>query len=276
MIRLIQSEWGRMWKRKIVWFLYLMIPVAVLAALKFSNQNNLNVSKQSPEFTVANNFQVTALHEMVIIFFNLFLLFLVVQTLCEEHRSGQLRMILLRSYTKGQVLCAKFLNVLLMLFAALLLFFVLSGGVGYCLLEHQSEVYLFYMDQPVSPEHAFFYTCVFYFYNFCCLATLCSVFMLIALYSPRVSVAMGMGIGFILLSLFYDTALNMLSSQPFSGRWVKFISYFSLTKVEIEGVHLMTANFASGSFLFVIVFIVYFGLFGGITYRRFVIGDYEN
>lgn len=263
-----------MFSRKLIWLLYLAIPLSAFGALQYHLKRNHEVGITSPEYSSVYTFPVNALHEMLPFFFNLFLLVLIVLSVTEEYRGGELRLILIRQYSKAEVFFAKLGAVWLLLLAGLLLFYLSSQIIGWLALTKVNAIYLFYHQETFSVSEVFFYIIKFYLLTLVTLSVLIFVFFWIAIISPRVTVAMGLGIGYLFLSITFDIIMGIIQTHVNSPNLlVLFLMNFTITRVEFQGIHLMLANPFNFMF-FSLVLAVYLLLFGMLSFFYFTKKDY--
>lgn len=274
MIRLLISECERLLSRKLIWLLYLAIPLSAFGALQYNLKRNHEVRITSPEYSSVYTFPVNALHEMLPLFVNLFLLVLIVLSVTEEYRGGELRLILIRLYSKAEVFFAKLGAILLLLLAGLLLFYLSSQIIGWLALSKVDAIYLFYHQEIFSVSEVFFYTIQFYLLAFVTLTVLSFVFLWIAIISPRVTVAMGLGIGYLLVSIIFDNIMGSIQAHVNSPDLLAlFLMNLTITRVEYQGIHLMLAH-PSMFMFFSLVLAVHLLLFGVLSFFHFARKDY--
>ena len=150
MIRLFQAEWKRLWKRKLLWAIVGVLPVAAFAAALYYEGANGEVSPEVPQYAVVGNFPVLAMAEMLLTLFNLILMALVATLWTEEIRSGQLRLVLLRAQTFSLIWWSKVGVLLGTVVLLLMIFFGFSYLAGYWILPHEDTYPLFYRAEPVD------------------------------------------------------------------------------------------------------------------------------
>ncbi len=127
---LVAVEWQRLWKRKIPWLMMLMIPVLVYISALFCQKQNQAFTPDLPQYTVAGNFPVLGLSEMLMTAFNLVAMIMAVMMVTEEYRSGALRMVFIRTKSFQQLMFAKFFVMVVFLFLYLLSYFLICYGIG--------------------------------------------------------------------------------------------------------------------------------------------------
>ncbi|MEK1829883.1 hypothetical protein AAAC51_14650 [Priestia megaterium] len=70
MKELLVAEWERLWKRKVAWLTFLLVPVVLLAAASYLQKENGALTVDLPQYTFAGNFPVLSLAEMLFTVFN--------------------------------------------------------------------------------------------------------------------------------------------------------------------------------------------------------------
>ncbi len=235
MIRLLQAEWKRLWKRKLLWGIVGGLPVAAFAAATYYEGANQGGSSAEPQYAVVGNFPVLAMAEMLLTLFNLILMALVATLWTEEIRSGQLRMVLLRVRTFSQLWWAK-VGVLLGTVALLMLIFLgFSYLAGYWLLPHTDTYPLFFRAEPVGSWEGFGYNLQYYGLSFLTLVAFAGFLLLTASLCRTVTGTLGAGMAFLLLSFFYPELAGYFRPW-FSEEQFFQLFYSSLPMIQWEGI----------------------------------------
>ena len=146
MSKLIASEWERLWKRKVTWLMFAAIPVMVYAAAKYCLHQNNTVTPDLPQYSVMGNFPVLGLAEMLMTAFNLVVLVLAALVVTDEHRSGQLRMVLIRTHSFRQIILAKFFVVVRFIFLYLVAYFISCYGLGMRCFQTLKHIHNFFIQ----------------------------------------------------------------------------------------------------------------------------------
>lgn len=235
---LFLSEWERMWKRKITWLFLIAMPVVVAATAKYYAGHNRGISPASAEYTWAGNFPVMALIEQLIVVFNVMSLILLTLSVTEEYRSGQIRMVMLRSFTAGQLLRAKWLAHMAVMALYFTVYLLLSVAAGLLFFEPHEHIQLFYHDHTVPLKGMIGYTLLYYGLAFLSVLAIGSVFMAASVISRTTTGAVGLGLGFLLCSLgfplIYELA-NRVGGLGLPG----MLKYLSLTEIQYSGIAVM-------------------------------------
>lgn len=74
------SEWERLWSRRILWLLYIAIPLISWLSARYYASHNAEVPETSPEYTVVGNYPVMGLAEQLMTTFNVFIIMVIVMT----------------------------------------------------------------------------------------------------------------------------------------------------------------------------------------------------
>lgn len=260
MKRLIQSEWERLWRRKTTWLLFMSIPVILIAAASFLRSQNKIVSDDLPHYTVAWNFPILGLSEMLITAFQAIVLIIVVLMVTEEDRTGQIRMILIRSYSYTEIMIAKFIVASLTIFLYFVVYLLISQLLGMILFANVKQFPLFYHQQLVNAFDGLIYNFKFYGIAFITALAILSVMFFIATISRTTTSAIGVGIGFILLSLVYPIILQFFHNLLDETLYAK-LHFISIPMIQYEGITLMLAEnpyFVSWNFFVISSYILLF------------------
>ncbi len=260
MKRLIQCEWERLWRRKTTWLLFMSIPVILIAAASFLRSQNKIVSDDLPQYTVAWNFPILGLSEMLITAFQAIVLIIVVLMVTEEYRTGQIRMILIRSYCYTEIMIAKFIVASLTIFLYFVVYLLISQLLGMILFANVKQFPLFYHQQLVNAFDGLIYNFKFYGIAFITALAILSVMFFIATISRTTTSAIGVGIGFILLSLVYPIILQFFHNLLDETLYAK-LHFISIPMIQYEGITLMLAEkpyFVSWNFFVISSYILLF------------------
>ncbi|MNI12613.1 ABC-2 family transporter protein [compost metagenome] len=238
---LLQSEMERLWKRKLVWMFFLAIPFIILATAKYYISTNLLTPLNSPEHVSSQNFPVMALIEQLIVVFNIISLIMLTLSFTEEYRSGQLRMVMLRAFTFGQLFTAKYLAyviTIVLYFAAYLGTAVVMGQLFF---GSEHSVRLFYHETPASGAEVLIYSLQ--YYGAALLTTLAtgSVCAFIAVNCSTSTASIGVGMGFLLLSMGYPTIFTV-ANKVLRLQLPDQLELLSITQIQYKGVALMLSD----------------------------------
>lgn len=244
MNKLVASEWERLWKRKVIWLLFAAIPIMVYAAAKYCLHQNTTVTPDLPQYTVMGNFPVLGLAEMLMTAFNLIVLVIATMVVTDEYRSGQLRMVLIRTYSFRQIIFAKFFVVVSFIFLYLAAYFIMCYGVGSIVFSNPDTYPQFYSQSDVTVGEGFFYNLKFYGLAFLTLVAMSSVLFFIAIMSHTTTTTLGIGIGFLFISIAYPTVIGLVG-QLVSNEIVLKLYFTSIPMVQWQGLTFMLAKSSS-------------------------------
>jgi ABC-2 type transport system permease protein len=239
--RLCAAEWERLWCRKLTWLIFAAIPVLLVFAGRYYVKQNATLPTTSPEYTVVANFPVMSLSEHLMTVFNLIVVVLLVVMVTEEYRSGQLRMVMQRAISFGQLFWAKWLVLLAAVCVFVGVYFVGSHVVGFVLFDNPPTSALFYHDGMVSGGEAFSYNIRYYMLAAASLVAISSVMLFIAVIAQTVTTAVGGGLAFLLVSFGYPFLVHMFGQglqPPLLVKW----QFLSLTQIQYEGIAVMLAE----------------------------------
>lgn len=241
MKRLLRSEWERLWKRKTTWLLFLSIPIILIASAKYLSMQNEAVSPILAQYTVAWNFPILSLSEMLITAFQGIILILVVFSVTDEYRTGQIRMVLIRSYSFTEIMIAKFLVSIGAILLFFMTYFILSYLLGMVIFPTPEEFPLFYHDGLATAFEGLIYNLKFYGIAIATAITMISIMFFIAVVSRTTTTAIGTGIGFLLLSFTYPNVLPYFQPILSEALYMKLF-FTSIPMIQWQGITLMLAE----------------------------------
>ncbi|WP_169713628.1 ABC transporter permease [Paludifilum halophilum] len=213
------------------------IPLLLYGSVRYLAKNNVTVPKENPEYAVVDNFPVLGLAEMLVTAFNGLLVLWLVLSVTQEYRTGQLRMVMLRSYSAVSIFAAKWVAAVATLLLYLGCYLGVSYLVGTWMLPNTDTVPLFFHGERVSGWEAFLYNLQFYGLAALTLVVTSAVIMGIAVASPTTTTAVGVSLVFLLTSIAYSYVLHRW--QPsLDPRW----SFLSLTEIQYQGITRMLAE----------------------------------
>lgn len=262
MKKVIQSEWQRLWSQKVSWLCLLSIPFLLTLSAKISLAHNSEVPKHYSDFTYANNFPVISLSEHLIITLNMIVLLLVVLTFSHEYHSGQMRLILQRTFSFTQIVFAKWIAILLYLTTFLVVYFLCSYLFGFFQFEYKSSLTLMMHNNSSSHQFAFLYNLMYFLLALCTLTTMASVLITLSLLSKSTTGATALCVGFIFISFIYPYIIQLFEGSPFL--WMMF--YSSLVMMQYEGIAIILAGNAWLKFLLLSIILGYLLISNLITF----------
>ncbi|WP_433946682.1 ABC transporter permease [Paenibacillus sp. SN-8-1] len=241
MRNLLLSEMERLWKRKLTWVFFLAIPLIIFATAKYYMSTNLLTPVNSPEHVSSQNFPVMALIEQLIVVFNIISLIMLTLSFTEEYRSGQLRMVMLRAFTFGQLFTAKYLAYVI----TIVLYFVAYLGnavvMGQLFFGSEPSVRLFYHETSASGAELLIYSLQYYGTALLTTLAMGSVFTFIAVICSTSTASIGVGKGFLLLSMGYPTIYSV-ANKVLKLQLPDQLELLSITQIQYKGVALMLSD----------------------------------
>ncbi len=258
MNRLIASEWERLWQRKTTWLMFLSIPLILLAAANYLLKQNEGLSPTVAHYTVAWNFPIMALSEMLVTAVPAVILVIVTFIVTDEYQEGSVRMVLIRAYSNLEVIYAKYFISLAAVALFFFAYFLMSYAIGSIFFPKPRELMLFYHQGLWTPYDAFIYNLKFYGIAIITSIALVSTFFFIACVARTTTAALGAGIGFLLLSFAYPNVLsyfvNIIGESVFTKLFftsITMIQWQGITYMLAENPHMVTWNIAIiSSYLF--------------------------
>ncbi|GAA0315706.1 ABC transporter permease [Oceanobacillus sp. FSL W7-1281] len=238
---ILSSEWNRLWKRKTTWLAFLSIPLLLVAAASYLSTQNASLTPDVAQYTVAWNFPVLGLSEMLFTAFQGVVLLLISLSVTEEYQSGQLRMVLIRSYSFSKVMTAKYMVIIGAMFLFFVLYFICSHVIGLFFFEKPDEYMQFYYSSPVSVAEGIRYNAAFYGLGFLTMIVMITVFFLLAIISRTTTTAIGAGVGFLLLSFTYPQILNFFQELINESTYM-LLFFTSIPMIQWEGLTIMLSE----------------------------------
>lgn len=125
MKQLFLSEWKRQWSKLTTWIC--VIAIMLYVTTSFCMKMNGKIPRGTEKPINAGNFSVYAIIEKLLDSvnlsgFNAVIIMFVVLCISEEYITGQLRMVIIRSYTASKIFIAKVLVILSTIFVLLLFY----------------------------------------------------------------------------------------------------------------------------------------------------------
>lgn len=239
--RVFAAEWERLWKRRGLRWMACSAPLLALISAKYLLLQNASLRPGLPEYATAGNVPILALAEMLITAFSGMMLVLVGLSVTEEYRSGQLRMGMLRAVSLGRIMAAKWLVSLLYVWIQLGAYFLCSAAIGLIGFPKPEKYPLFYAAGTVGYAQGLVYDLGYYALAALALAVLLTVIFWIASIARSATAALGLGIGFLLLSYALPMALSYFRPWFEAEAYIR-IYFLSLLMIEWEGLAAMLAN----------------------------------
>lgn len=264
MKQLIYSEFERLWKQKWFWLMVLCTPVlAYGTGLYF-----LRIMKYPVEI-LSRDFIVIGLRENLFLFCNIPVAALAAAVYTEEFRSGRLRLLFMRRFTRGQIFWSKLL-VLNTSILFLLLAFAVSSQVIVEIWKYSyglNDVSLSGFQRLKMLEY--------YGWAFASLLAISSLYCFVAMYSKSVTYAIGICMVYNLGALLFDPLYLKLASFVSHAPYLYNITTFMMIPyMQHTGLNKSLIGSLSVDGAIVTVVSLYLILFTWGAYRRFVADDY--
>ncbi|KNF09390.1 ABC-2 family transporter protein [Gottschalkia purinilytica] len=237
------SEFERLWTKKNTWLIFISIPLVLYASAKYYLSHNVLVTTTSPEFTSFANFPIAAMQEQLITFFNLAVILLLVLSVTEEYRTGQIRMIMIRQISFSKLFFAKFITVIITIFLLITAYYFFSIPIGYLLMPKLEKVSIFYHNELFATLSSFIYGVKYYLLSFLTLIAMASTIMFISTVSQTVTTGVGLSIGFLLSSIIYPQILLMFFGKLTMK--VAKLQFLSLTHIQHMGIAISLGEYPS-------------------------------
>ncbi|MGQ3477109.1 ABC transporter permease [Paenibacillus sp. TY11] len=261
---LIYSEFERLWKRKWFWLMVLCTPV-----LAYSTGLYYLRTRDVPIEALHKIFIVASLKENLYLFCNIPVAALAAAMFTEEFRSGRLRLLFMRRFTRGQIFWSKLL-VLNSSILFLLLAFAISSQVI-------AEIwkYSYHLSDAGLSGFQRLQVLEYYGWALASLLAISSFYCFVAMYSKSVTYAIGICMVYNLGSLLFDPLYLKLASFvshiPYLYDVATFmiIPYMQHTGLDKSLIGNWSVN---GAIVTVVCLYLFFFIWG--AYRRFVADDY--
>ncbi|MCY6355912.1 ABC transporter permease [Clostridium sp. ZS2-4] len=269
MKELFISEWERLWSKKITWFCFFSIPLILMGTLKYYLKKNITIPHTSPEYTTFLNFPSVAMQEQLITVINILALLFIVLSVTEEYRSGQLRMVMIRTYSFTKIVVAKYLVVLSTLLLFLICYFAASVAFGYMFLPKTQTVMFFFIKHPFMLKAALMYNIKYYMIAFLTLAAISAFYMFISMISKTTTIAVALNVGFLIFSAMYGYIIQIFSKILISVMSVEAIRksmFLSLIEIQYQGICILLSGKFYLTFWILSVLGGYIALFSTLLY----------
>ncbi|OAA89315.1 ABC transporter permease [Clostridium ljungdahlii] len=266
MKQLFISEWQRLWNRKSTWISFMLIPLVIIAAIKHYIKIDALITTNSPKYVSCLNFPSAILRNESILFFDVIVILLIIMAVTSEYREGQMRMVMLRSFSFSEIFKVKYLVTLSTVFLLLITNFILSSFLGYLALSKQ-EVKFPYYSNKFTINESMIYNIKYYVIAFLVLAAVISVIMCISMMCKTTIGTLSASLAFILVSIILPEIFSFLmdnTSQIYN------ILYFSfITRIQYIGIETLLAQtpqqvgiiFTSIAFHIIVFYLIAHSLF---------------
>lgn len=261
---LIYSEFERLWRRKWFWLMVLCTPMlACSTGIYFLR------TLKVPVEALSLNFVVTGLRENLYLACNLAVAALAAIVYTEEFRSGQLRLLFMRRFTRGQIFWSK-----LLVMNASILFLLIAFAVSSQIVVEVWTLSYHISDAGLTGSHGL-RMLKYYGWALASLLAISSFYCFIAMYSKSVTYAIGVCMVYNLGSLLFDSLylklVSFVSHIPYVHNVIAFmvVPYMQHTGLDRSLMGNLSVN---GAIITVVSLYLIFFTWG--AYRRFVTDDY--
>ncbi|MFD3156867.1 ABC transporter permease [Haloimpatiens sp. FM7330] len=269
MKQLFLSEWKRMWNRKSTWFCFGVVFITLCRFAKYYLNANVNFNYDDVKYVTSLKLPSTVLN-MSTMFFNIIIIFLIVMSVTSEYRSGQLRMIMTRAVSFRDIIKAKFLVIVSVVFIFLTSHFVLSTILGYLFFPHKKVKFRTYM-YPFTISEGILYNLKYYIITFITLIAMAAVIMVICIVCKTTIGAVGASLTFILASAIYPSIYLI-----FSNKMNETIDFSSLISIQDHGILSILAQKPQHVGLIIFAISLYIIVFSLIAFNLFNDQDCYN
>lgn len=243
MKQLFISEWQRLWNRKSTWVSFMLIPIVLIAIIRRYIKSNALITTDNLKYVSFYNFPSRVLNVESIVIFDVIVIVLIIMAVTGEYREGKLRMVMIRSFSFGQIFRAKYLVVLST--SALLLFtnFILSTFLGYLALPKQ-EVKFPYYPRKFTVSESMLYNIKYYIFAFVILAAVVSVIMCIATICKTTIGALSGSLVFMFVSIILPDLCSVFMAK-IPGMY-GFMNDSFLTRIQYGGIDVLLSETPQG------------------------------
>lgn len=255
MKQLFFSEWQRMWKRKSTWLCFGLVPIILFNFVKYYLKLNLKFTSSSTKYTTFLNFPSTVLQMNLTLFFNIIAILLIIISITSEYRTGELRMIMIRAVSFKDIIKAKFLAIVSMLFLLLSSHLIISYILGYLFLPHEKVKFRTY-NYAFTLNEAVLYNFKYYIIAFITLIAAAVVIMVICINCRTTTGAVGGSLTFIAASALYPTMYSV-----FTNKVSEIVDLSSLVSIQDHGILIILAQNPKDIGLIIFIIALYIGVF---------------
>ncbi|WP_027625492.1 ABC transporter permease [Clostridium lundense] len=269
-MELFKSEFERIWKRKLTWICFILIPLAIAGASKYYLNNNYKHIIQSPEFVSFGNYPFMMFQEVLITLFNILTILFVCTSITEEYRNGEIRLVMIRGYSFKEIFFSKIASIVTTLGIFFITFFIMSTVVGYFAAPKLDKVMLFYHKNPVGISEALIYSAKYYAVGFVTTIAILSMFTFFAVKCKTVTGVAGVSISTIIAGGIFSSTIiyftNLIGKELTIRLWL-----LTIVKIQHEGICLLLSEdfiYSSWIIMVLILHIVIFGVLSCNTFCR--------
>ncbi|MDH2331277.1 ABC transporter permease [Paenibacillus polymyxa] len=261
---LIYSEFERLWRRKWFWLMVLCIPILACSTGVYFLR-----TMKVPVEVLSLNFVVTGLRENLFLVCNIAVAALAAAVYTEEFRSGQLRLLFMRRFTRGQIFWSK-----LLVLNATILFLLIVFAVSSQVIVEVWTLSYDVSDAGLSGSQGL-RMLKYYGWALASLLAISSFYCFIAMYSKSVTYAIGVCMVYNLGSLLFDSLyLKLVSFVSHIPYLYNVIAFMVIPYMQHTGLDRSLIGNSSVDRAIITVVSLYLIFFTWGAYRRFVTDDY--
>ncbi|MGP0576451.1 ABC transporter permease [Paenibacillus peoriae] len=261
---LIYSEFERLWRRKWFWLMVLCTPLLACSTGVYFLR-----TMKVPVEVLSLNFVVTGLRENLFLVCNIAVAALAAAVYTEEFRSGQLRLLFMRRFTRGQIFWSK-----LLVLNATILFLLIVFAVSSQVIVEVWTLSYDVSDAGLSESQGL-QMLKYYGWALASLLAICSFYCFVAMYSKSVTYAIGVCMVYNLGSLLFDSLyLKLASFVSHIPYLYNVIAFMVIPYMQHTGLDRSLIGNSSVDRAIITVVSLYLIFFTWGAYRRFVTDDY--
>lgn len=259
---LIYCELSRLWRQRWFWLVILVLPIfAYNTGSYFLWVNSLG------DNITSGLFLIVGLQGNLFLPSNIVVAALAASLFTEEYRSGRLRLLFIRRYTRGQIFVSKLLALHVTVLLLLLVLGICLAVVGFIRFPEEARQW------PIVLG----YTAVYYILAYATLAAIGSLFVCIAMYGKQVTFALGACMIYILAALLLDGLYLKFAALFSSLPYVHDVFAFMLIPyLQHTGLNKALSGETSMIWALPAIILPHIIVFTAIAYRRFVADDYVH
>lgn len=229
MKELFISEWQRLWQRKSTWISFALAAVVIIFSLQSCIKTDSKIIPDNIKYVSSLSFPNTFVSSEKVMVFDVIAIMLIIMAVTSEYREGQLRMVMIRNFSFGQIFKAKYLVILSTVFLLLFFTFITSTLLGNLFLPCKQVKAL-----GALKAAGILYSAKYYLVAFVILIAFISVIMCISLICKTTIGAVAASMVFILMSMDLPDLCQALTSS--TSHIYTFMNYTFITRIQYSGV----------------------------------------
>lgn len=239
MKQLFISEWQRLWNRKSTWISFILIPIVLIGIIRRYIKSNDLITPDNLKYVSSYNFPSRVLNVESIVIFDVIVIVLIIMAVTSEYREGKLRMVMIRSFSFGEIFKAKYLVVLSTTALLLLANFIFSIFLGYLALPKQ-EVKFPYYPRKFTVSESMLYNIKYYIIAFVILAAVASVIICIATICKTTIGALSGSLVFMFASILLPDICYVFINK--ASHIYEFMNYTFLARIQYGGIDVLLSE----------------------------------